>query len=134
FEAMNRPEIYGTNNVRFELMKRLGYYVTESSEHNAEYNPFFIPRGREIVRRFDVPIDEYLRRCDGIVDEFQRMKTLAKSDQPIEVRRSHEYGSTVIHSIATGQRSVIYGNLPNDDLISNLPKTAIVEVATRVDR
>src|SRR4051794_1176487 len=92
FEAMNRPEVYNTNKVRFELMRRLGYFVTESSEHNAEYNPWFIPRGKDVIARHDVPIDEYLRRCDAIVDEFQRMKTSSKSDDPMEVHRSHEYG------------------------------------------
>ena len=54
-------------------MRRLGYFVTESSEHNAEYNPFFIPRGPGVIAKYGVPIDEYLRRCDGIVDEFERM-------------------------------------------------------------
>jgi alpha-galactosidase len=134
FEAMNRPDVYNTNPVRFELMKRLGYFVTESSEHNAEYSPFFIPRGPGVIARYNVPIDEYLRRCDNIVDEFERMKHFGKSDEPMEVRRSHEYGSTIIHSIATGQPSVIYGNFPNEGAIENLPKSAIVEVATVVDR
>ncbi len=134
FEAMNKPEVYRTNKVRFEMMKRLGHFVTESSEHNAEYNPWFIPRGKETIARFDVPIDEYLRRCDGIVDEFERMKTFSKSEEPIEVHRSHEYGSTIIHSIVTGKPSVVYGNMPNRGAIANLPPTAIAEVPTLVDR
>ena len=134
FEAMNDPKIYGTNKVRFELMKRLGRFVTESSEHNAEYSPYFIPRGRDIIAKYDVPIDEYLRRCDGIVDEFERMKEFSVSDTPMEVHRSHEYGSTIIHSMVTGTPSVVYGNMPNYGAISNLPDTAIVEVPTLVDR
>ncbi|RYG79899.1 hypothetical protein EON77_08540, partial [bacterium] len=80
FEAMGKPDIFKTNKVRFEMMRRLGYYVTESSEHNAEYSPWFLPHGQAYVDRFDVPIDEYLRRCDGIVEEFSRMKTLAASE------------------------------------------------------
>src|SRR5207247_896282 len=76
FEAMRQPEVYDTNRVRFELMKRLGYFVTESSEHNAEYSPWFIPHGPEMVERFSVPIDEYLRRCEENVEEFDRMKML----------------------------------------------------------
>src|SRR5437867_2771695 len=68
FEAMRQPEVYDTNRVRFELMKRLGYFVTESSEHNAEYSPWFIPHGPEMVERFSVPIDEYLRRCEENVE------------------------------------------------------------------
>lgn len=134
FEAMQNPEAYCSNKVRFELMRRLGYFVTESSEHNAEYNPFFIPHGGEQCREFDVPIDEYLRRCDSIVDEFERMKSFSRSDEPIEVHRSHEYGSTIIHSTVTGAPSVVYGNMPNRGAIENLPATAIAEAPTLVDR
>jgi len=134
FEAMNRPDVYDTNRVRFELMKRLGYFVTESSEHNAEYSPWFIPHGPEAVDRFSVPLDEYLRRCDGIVDEFQRMKELCRGDAPVEAHRSREYGSTIIHSVVTGTPSVVYGNMPNRGAISNLPADAIAEAPTLVDR
>ena len=134
FEAMQRPDVYGTNKVRFELMKRLGYFVTESSEHNAEYSPFFLAHGPEHAARFNVPIDEYLRRCDCIVDEFERLKAFAKTDEPIEVRRSHEYGSSIIHSIVTGTPRVVYGNMPNRGTISNLPPDAIAEAPTIVDR
>jgi alpha-galactosidase len=134
FDAMEKPDVYNTNKVRFEMMKRLGYFVTESSEHSAEYSPWFIPRGKEMIERFDIPIDEYLRRCDNIVDEFERMKTFSKSDEPIKVDRSNEYGSTIIHSIVTGKPSVVYGNMPNRGAISNLPATAIAEAPTLVDR
>jgi hypothetical protein len=134
FEAMDNPEVYKTNKVRFEMMRRLGYFVTESSEHNAEYNPWFIPRGKDVIAKYDIPIDEYLYRCDGIVDEFERMKTFSVSDEPIEVHRSHEYGSTIIHSIVTGKPSVVYGNMRNGGAISNLPANAIAEVPTLVDR
>jgi alpha-galactosidase len=134
FEAMNDPKTFAKNKVRFELMKRFGYFVTESSEHNAEYSSYFIPHGREYYDQFDVPIDEYLRRCDGIVDEFERMKEFSKSDEPMQIHRSHEYGSTIIHSIVTGTPSVVYGNMPNKGAISNLPDTAIAEVPTLVDR
>jgi alpha-galactosidase len=61
FQAMEDPSIYRTNKVRFELMRQLGYFVTESSEHSAEYCPYFIPHGPEMIAKFDVPIDEYLR-------------------------------------------------------------------------
>lgn len=134
FEAMQKPEVYNSNKVRFELMKRLGHFVTESSEHNAEYCPFFIPHGADFAAKYDVPIDEYLRRCDGIVDEFDRMKTLSRNDEPMKHHRSHEYGSTIIHSIVTGTPSVVYGNMPNRGAIANLPDSAIAEVPTLVDR
>lgn len=135
FQAMEEEKIYKTNKVRFELMRRLGRFVTESSEHNAEYCPWFIPHGREHSAKFDVPMDEYLRRCDGIVDEFDRLKEFARGPEPVkDVHRSHEYCSTIMHSIATGTPSVIYGNLVNGGTISNLPRTAIVEAPTLVDR
>jgi alpha-galactosidase len=134
FDAMHDPKIYCTDKVRFELMRRLGYFVTESSEHNAEYNPYFIPHGESRCREFDVPIDEYLRRCDSIVDEFERMKSFSKSAEAIEVHRSHEYGSTIIHSMVTGTPSVVYGNMPNRGAIASLPATAIAEAPTLVDR
>jgi alpha-galactosidase len=134
FEAMSRPEVYDTNRVRFELMRRLGYFVTESSEHNAEYSPYFIPHGPGQIERFAVPIDEYLRRCDRIVDEFERLKALGKSDEKIEFHRSHEYGSSIIHSVVTGTPRVVYGNMPNRGAISNLPPDAIAEAPTLVDR
>jgi len=134
FEAMDNPEVYKSNKVRFEMMRRLGYFITESSEHNAEYSPWFIPRGKAVIDKYDIPIDEYLYRCDGIVDEFERMKTFSVSDDPITVHKSHEYGSTIIHSIVTGTPSVVYGNMPNGGAISNLPANAIAEVPTLVDR
>jgi alpha-galactosidase len=134
FEAMNSADIYGTNKVRFELMKRLGYFVTESSEHNAEYSPFFIPHGSEQIARFNVPIDEYLRRCDGIIDEFERLRTFSQTQEPIQVHRSPEYGSSIIHSIVTGTPRVVYGNMPNRGAIANLPSSAIAEAPTLVDR
>lgn len=134
FEAMNRPEIYATNKVRFELMKRLGHFVTESSEHNAEYSPFFIPHGDRHLSQFGVPLDEYLHRCDASIGQFERICELAKGDKPIEVRRSHEYGSSIVHSVVTGTPRVVYGNLPNQGSISNLPASAVVEGPTLVDR
>jgi hypothetical protein len=134
FDAVRRPEVYDSNRVRFEIMRRLGYFVTESSEHNAEYSPWFIPHGDEVCRRFDVPLDEYLRRCDGIVEQFERMRAVSRCDEPVNVHRSHEYGSTIIHSVVTGRPSVVYGNMPNRGAIANLPDSAIAEAATLVDR
>jgi alpha-galactosidase len=131
---MNDPKTFAHNAVRFELMKRLGYFVTESSEHNAEYNPWFLPHGDEMVDRFHVPLDEYPRRCDAIIDEFERMKTFSKNGEKMDIHRSHEYGSTIIHSVATGTPSVVYGNMPNRGAISNLANNAIAEVPTLVDR
>ena len=134
FAASEDPKIFDSNRVRYELMRRLGYFVTESSEHNAEYSAFFMPHGKEMIERYKIPIDEYLKRCDGIVDEFERMKKFSRSEEPMEYRKSHEYGSTIIHSIVTGIPSVVYGNMPNRGAISNLPDDAIAEAPTLVDR
>lgn len=134
FEAMGRPEVYQSNCVRFEMMKRLGHFVTESSEHNAEYNPWFIPHGSACIEQLRIPIDEYLRRCDGIVGEFERLKEVARSDDAMPHRRSHEYGSSIIHSMSTGTPRVVYGNMPNRGAISSLPTTTIAEAPTLVDR
>jgi alpha-galactosidase len=133
FEAMNDPAIFNDNAVRFELMKRLGYFVTESSEHNAEYNPYFIPHGKAMIDRFHVPIDEYPRRCDAIIDEFDRLKGFSKSAESMDVHRSHEYGSGIIHAMATNTPITVYGNMPNRGAITNLADSVIVEASTRVD-
>ena len=135
FEAMNDPAVYKTNKVRFEMMRRLGYYVTESSEHNAEYSPWFLPHGQATVDAFDVPIDEYLRRCDSIVDQFGQMKVLAATEDAMAHNVSLEYGSEIVHSISTGKPRVVYGNMPNaGGQLASLPRTAIVELPTLVDR
>lgn len=135
FEAMRRPEVYNSNKVRFEVMRRLGYFVTESSEHNAEYTPWFIPHGPGARSAFNVPVDEYLRRCDGIALEFERMRSdYAAGKAVAKVHRSGEYGSTIIHAMATGTPAVVYGNMPNRGAIANLPADAIAEAPTLVDR
>jgi alpha-galactosidase len=153
------------NRVRFEMCKRTGYFVTESSEHFAEYTPYFIKRDRpDLLEKFSVPLDEYLRRCDVQItawkymqqeleqpgsiseDEF-RTGMLDAGVQPFEVEwmveelrnkdkveLSHEYGSLIIHSLETGTPRVVYGNVPNHGLIENLPSDCIVEVPCLVDK
>jgi alpha-galactosidase len=133
-ELAERFDVYNTNKVRFELMKRLGYYVTESSEHNAEYCPYFIPHGPEQIARFDVPIDEYLRRCQQGEREFQEMKQDAFSQHPTHVNRTQEYAAPIIAAMVTGKPVTIYGNMPNRGAIANLPNEAIAETATVVDQ
>ena len=133
FKIADEQIAKGNDSVRYELMKRLGYAITESSEHNAEYSAHFMPHAG-YIEKFGVPVDEYLRRCDGIVDEFERLIEFSRSDEPIaEVKKSEEYGSVIGHSIVTGEPSVVYGNLPNFGAIPNLPDKAIVETPTLVD-
>lgn len=135
FQALEDPE-RRSELVRFEMMRRLGYFVTESSEHQSEYVPYFIHHGDEVIRRFNVPIDEYLRRCEIILASWQRSeRDLLGTDGDIHVApQGHEYGSYIIHACETGRNRVIYGNVPNRSLITNLPQGCCVEVPCLVNR
>jgi alpha-galactosidase len=132
FEAMEDPEVYTKDKVRFELMRRFGYFVTESSEHNAEYTPYFL-RDDGLIEEFDVPVDEYIRRSEENLEEYAetRRKLLAGESFPLE--RSVEYGSLIIHSLVTGQPRVVYANVENTSLVTNLPDGCCVEVPVAVD-
>jgi alpha-galactosidase len=122
--------------VRYEVLDRLGYFPTESSEHFSEYVPWFIKRGREdLIRRFNIPLDEYPRRCREQIAGWQALRTqLSNPSVPLEVKRSLEYGAMIIRSMETGQPVRIYGNVPNHGLIDNLPAECVVEVPCLVDR
>jgi alpha-galactosidase len=124
------------NRVRYDMLKRLGYFVTESSEHFSEYVPWFIKRGRDdLIERYNIPLDEYPRRCETQIADWQQLReALEVAETPIEIERSVEYGSSIIHSLETGTPRVVYGNLENRDLISNLPAECCVEVPCLVDR
>ncbi|ARC91442.1 alpha-glucosidase/alpha-galactosidase [Vibrio coralliilyticus] len=123
-----------TNLVRYEMFKKLGYFVTESSEHFAEYTPYFIkPNRPDLIERYKVPIDEYPKRCvEQIAAWKQDLEDYKQADQ-ITVKESQEYASTIMNSIWTGTPSVIYGNVKNEGLIDNLPQGCCVEVACLVD-
>jgi alpha-galactosidase len=122
------------NRVRYEMLKHLGYFVTESSEHFAEYVPWFIKRDRpDLIERFNVPLDEYPRRCISQIEGWEAERERLESGGPIEVRPSFEYAATIIRSIETGKPRVIYGNMPNQHLIDDLPSGCTVEVPCLVD-
>lgn len=125
-----------TDGVRYEVFKHFGYFVTESSEHFSEYVPWFIKRDRpDIVEKLNIPIDEYIKRCENQIVKWESMrKDLEDESKPLDVTRSVEYGSHIIHSMVTGQPSVIYGNVPNHGIIHNLPDGVPVEVPCLVDR
>jgi alpha-galactosidase len=122
------------NKVRYEMMTRLGYFVTESSEHFAEYTPYFIKEGRDdLIEKFGIPLDEYPKRC---VEQIQRWKTDSqtyRTANTIEVKQSKEYASEIMNSVWTGEPSVIYGNVRNTGLITSLPEGCAVEVPVLVD-
>jgi len=121
--------------VRYEIMKRFGYYVTESSEHISEYMPYFIKsRYPELIERFNIPLDEYPRRC---VNQIEKWKTLSKEltqDPHLSHERTHEYASYIMEAIVTDKPYQIGGNVLNNGLITNLPRNACVEVPCMVDK
>jgi alpha-galactosidase len=123
-----------TNRVRYELLKHFGYFVTESSEHFAEYVPWFIKRDRpELIDTFNIPLDEYPRRCIEQIAGWEAEREGLERGDTIQVARSFEYASTIIRSIETGKPRVVYGNVPNEGLIDDLPAGCTVEVPCLVD-
>src|SRR6185436_18184787 len=132
-QALEENRIPPGDQVRAELFRRLGYYVTESSEHNAEYSAHFIPHAGQI-EKFHVPIDEYIRRSEENMTEAEDMRAKLLAGESFEIERSNEYASLIIHSMETGQPRIIYGNVRNDKLIDNLLEGCCVEVPCVVDR
>ncbi len=120
--------------VRFEYIKRLGYYCTESSEHNAEYNPFFIKsKYPELIEKYNIPLDEYPRRCVDQISKWKERKDEILSSHKIEHTHSKEYLSYILNSIITDTPYKIGGNVINNGYIENLPKDACVEVPCYTD-
>lgn len=154
-----------SNRVRYDMFKRLSYFVTESSEHFSEYVPWFIKADKtELIEEFHIPLDEYLYRCEAsfrawtlfeskqqegqVLTETElrhELKDVHPMNSEVEglvrkftnfdmIQRSVEYGSLIIHSMETNTPRTIYGNVPNQGTISNLPDDCSVEVPCLVDR
>ncbi len=120
--------------VRLYMMLNFGYYITESSEHLSEYVPYFIKSGcPELIEEFNIPLDEYPRRCIYQIQQWQEQKKSLRGKQ-LTHRRTREYGSYIMEAITTGNPTVIGGNVLNDGLITNLPRNACVEVSCLVDK
>lgn len=120
--------------VRFELMQKFGYYITESSEHNAEYHPYFIKRQYpELIERFNIPLDEYPRRCVNQIERWKTMRNELIGNKNLTHKRTSEYASFIFEAMETNVPIKIGGNVMNTGLITNLPKEACVEVPCIVD-
>lgn len=123
------------DSVRFELMKRFGYYITESSEHNAEYHPYFIKsKYPELIDDLGIPLDEYLTRCENQIRDWETMREGIVDNGDLTHKRSREYASYIMDAIKTGNPTVIAGNVLNKGLITNLPEDVCVEVPCLVDK
>jgi len=123
------------DRVRFDVLQRLGHFVTESSEHFSEYTSWYIKADRtDVIEALNIPLDEYIRRCEVQIAEWHELRKNLEGHAPIEVCRSNEYAAGIIHAAVTGQAALIYGNVPNHGLIENLPYECVVEVPCHVDR
>ncbi len=122
------------NMVRLEIMKRFGYYVTESSEHNAEYMPYFIKdKYPNLIGDFCIPLDEYPRRCVNQIAEWEKRRDELTKDPHLTHTRTYEYASYIMEAMETNKPYKIGGNVINNGLITNLPRNACVEVPCLVD-
>jgi len=145
FAAVEEPAIYGQEPVRIDLLKYFGYFVTESSGHASEYAPYFRKSAKmvnnDLVPRFTDPVNDwfefgrtggYLRHCYDRVQKFQQEYDSILQEE-LTSERTHEYGARIIEAIETNRPIMINGNIPNDDLIDNLPAGCCVEVPCLVD-
>lgn len=132
-EILDNPPEGFSDLVRLEYIRRFGYYVTESSEHNAEYNPFFIKdKYPELIERYRIPLDEYPRRCENHEKKWAEARKTLETD--FTHKRTNEYASHIMESVVTDKPFRIGGNVINTGLIDNLPADACVEVPCLVGR
>jgi alpha-galactosidase len=123
-----------TNKVRYEVMDHLGYFCTESSEHLAEYVPWFIKEGRDdIIADMGIPLDEYPARCEIQMAEWAAQAQSVTAKAAIRVEKSHEFAAEMMNAIVTDTPYVAYANLPNQGQIPQLPLGSAVEVPALVD-
>ncbi len=166
WQVIKDGRVPDTDRVRFDIAQRLGYFMTESSEHFAEYTPWYIKGDRQdLIEKNNIPLDEYIRRCKVQIAGWEMGKEFllnpkAAVDMQVlanhlmaaganqidleqirqifetidQVSLSKEYGAQIIHAMETNQPKVIYGNVMNNGLISNLPAASCVEVPCLVDR
>ena len=132
-ELVEADRVPGADRVRFEVLRHLGYFVTESSEHFAEYVPWFIKSARpDLIERYAIPLDEYPRRCDRQIEEWAALRAGLQNGGVMNTGSSNEYGADIINACETGEPFTFNGNVPNavagGQLIDNLPGECCVEV------
>jgi alpha-galactosidase len=133
--AAEKQKLPHNDMVRYELMFKFGYYPTESSEHNAEYYPYFIKRQYpDLIDKLQIPLDEYPRRCIEQIESWSKMRKEIVNNSQIRHEKSDEYAAYIFEAIETNQPYTFHGNVMNTGLIPNLPKEACVEVACLADR
>lgn len=133
-KALKRPTPHN-DMVRYKLMKQFGYYITESSEHSAEYYPYFIKsKYPELIENLNIPLDEYPRRCIGQIKGWEKMRNDLVNDKNLTHERTEEYASYIMEAMETDVPYKIGGNVLNTGLVTNLPREACVEVPCLVDR
>ncbi|MFI6502864.1 alpha-glucosidase/alpha-galactosidase [Nonomuraea typhae] len=124
------PEL--RRRVRVDMFRRFGFYPTETSEHSAEYLPWLLRHDSEIAR-LRIPVDEYVRVSEENLREYRRTRDAVRRGRPLEAEGTNEYAPQIIHSMVTGTPRVVYGNVVNDGLITNLPAGCVVEVPCVAD-
>ena len=120
--------------VRYEVLRRFGYFVTESSEHFSEYVPWFIKKNRkDLIKKYKIPLNEYIDRCEHYIKTWEKLDNDISpiKDEPLKL--SHEYASYIMNSIANNKEIQINANVMNNDLIDNLPKNCCVEVPCTIN-
>lgn len=120
--------------IRYEMMRHFGYYITESSEHFAEYTPYWIKtRYPRLIEEFNIPLDEYLRRCEHQIQDWEKQRNDLVQNKNLTHTKTHEYGSDIIEAIEINKPIKFGGNIINHGLITNLPSDAVVEVPCLAD-
>ncbi len=132
-QAMADPSIFAKDKVRFEMMRQLGWFVSESSRHCAEYVPYFLKNAEE-VRKYDIPVGDLKNRTAQKIARYRESRRMLIAGEPLPLERSVEFGSNIIYGMVTNRPQLIYGNVRNTKLIENLPEGCCVEVPVLVDR
>jgi alpha-galactosidase len=131
-EAIARDPDGLARRVRVELYRQFGHFPTESSEHSAEYLPWFMSHDDQL-ERYRIPVDEYIRRSQDNLREYEEIKRMLAAGEPLPLLHEGELAPRYVHAMVTGATRIEYGNVRNDGLITNLPDGCCVEVPCRID-